>query len=116
VFSETPELFSFKNNHYYMAELIEDEKLEEELENLSIWGLEMGKLATRAEFDNYRDAVFFANSVFSIAEEEFHHPEVRVEYGAVEIDLWSHEEEGITQKDIEIAKRIEEKLVETDWD
>jgi len=98
-----------------MSNVLEDEELEEELENLSIWGLEMGKLATRTEFDNYREAVFFANSVFSIAEEEFHHPEVKVEYGAVEIDLWSHEEEGITQKDIEIAKRIEEKLAGIDW-
>ncbi|MFB6116047.1 MAG: 4a-hydroxytetrahydrobiopterin dehydratase [Candidatus Nanosalina sp.] len=98
-----------------MADVLEDDELEEELEKLSIWGVEFGKLATRAEFDNYRDAVFFANSVFSIAEEEFHHPEVTVEYGAVEIDLWSHEEEGITEKDIEVAKRIEEKLEDTNW-
>ena len=97
-----------------MADVLEDDRLEEELENLSIWGLEMGKLATRAEFDNYREAVFFANSVFSIAEEHFHHPEVQVEYGAVEIDLWSHEEEGITEKDIEVSKRIEEKLANID--
>lgn len=99
-----------------MTEVLEDDRLEEELENLSIWGLERGKLATRAEFDNYREAVFFANSVFSIAEEHFHHPEVKVEYGAVEIDLWSHEEEGITEKDIEVAKRIEEKLAKINWD
>ena len=98
-----------------MADVLEDEELEEELENLSIWGLERGKLATRAEFDDYREAVFFANSVFSIAEEHFHHPEVQVEYGAVEIDLWSHEEEGITEKDIEVAKRIEEKLAKINW-
>lgn len=98
-----------------MAEVLEDDRLEEELENLSIWGLERGKLATRAEFDDYREAVFFANSVFSISEEHFHHPEVQVEYGAVEIDMWSHEEEGITEKDIEVAKRIEEKLANIDW-
>lgn len=98
-----------------MADVLEDDELEEELEKLSMWGVELGKLATRAEFDNYRDAVFFANSVFSIAEEEFHHPEVTVEYGAVEIDLWSHEEDGITQKDIEVAKRIEQKLSEINW-
>lgn len=99
-----------------MTEVLEDDRLEEELENLSIWGLERGKLATRAEFDDYREAVFFANSVFSIAEEHFHHPEVKVEYGAVEIDLWSHEEEGIAEKDIEVAKRIEEKLGKINWD
>lgn len=98
-----------------MADVLEDDELEKELENLSIWGIEFDKLVTRTEFENYRDAVFFANAVFSIAEENFHHPEVTVEYGAVEIDLWSHEEEGITGKDIEMAKRIEEKLAEIDW-
>ena len=99
-----------------MTEILDDDELEDKLEKLSIWGLERGKLATRMEFNNYRDAVFFANSVFSIAEEEFHHPEVKVEFGAVEIDLWSHEEEGITEKDIEMAERIEQKLAEIDWD
>lgn len=99
-----------------MADKLEDEKVEEELEELQIWSFYSDKLTTRVEFDNYRDAVFFANSVFSIAEEEFHHPEVKVEYGAVEIDLWSHEEDGVTEKDIEMAERIEQKVGNIDWD
>jgi len=98
-----------------MTELLEGEELEEKMQELEIWGVEFDKLATRAEFNNYRDAVFFANLVFSLAEAKFHHPEVKVEYGAVEIDLWSHEEEGITEKDIELAKEIEEKLGDIDW-
>lgn len=98
-----------------MTGLLEGEELEEKVQELEIWGVEFDKLATRAEFDNYRDAVFFANAVFSLAEAKFHHPEVKVEYGAVEIDLWSHEEEGITDKDIELAKEIEEKLGDIDW-
>lgn len=98
-----------------MVDVLDDESLEDELENLQIWGVKFDKLVTRAEFDNYRDAVFFANTVFSLAEEEFHHPEVKVEYGAVEIDLWNHEEEAITDKDIELAKKIEERLGKIDW-
>lgn len=90
--------------------------LDDKIEELQIWSELNGKLTTRVEFDGYRDAVFFANTVFSIAEAEFHHPEVKVEYGAVEIDLWSHEEESITEKDIELAKKIEEKVADIDWD
>jgi Pterin-4a-carbinolamine dehydratase len=81
-----------------MTDTLTDDELDEELENLQIWGIEAGELATRVEFEDYKKTVFFANTVFSLAEEEFHHPEVTVEYGAVEIDLWSHEEEGITGK------------------
>ncbi|MFB6242259.1 MAG: 4a-hydroxytetrahydrobiopterin dehydratase [Candidatus Nanosalina sp.] len=98
-----------------MTKVLEGEDLEEAVDELEIWGIEFEKLATRAEFDNYRDAVFFANAVFSLAEEEFHHPEVKVEYGAVEIDLWNHEEEAITRTDIELAEKIEEKLANIDW-
>lgn len=99
-----------------MADKLEDDEVEEKLEELQIWSFYSDKLTTRVEFDNYRDAVFFANSVFSIAEEEFHHPEVKVEYGAVEIDLWSHEEDGVTEKDLEMAERIERKVGNIDWD
>jgi 4a-hydroxytetrahydrobiopterin dehydratase len=98
-----------------MTEIIEGDELDERLEELDIWGVEMGKLVTRVEFDGYTEAVFFANMVFSLAEEEFHHPEVKVEYGAVEIDLWSHEEEAITKKDLEIAEKIEGKLGKVNW-
>jgi len=69
----------------------------------------------KIEFDNYRDAVFFANGVFSLAEQAFHHPEVKVEYGAVSIDLYTHDADGLTEKDFELAGMIEEKLGETNW-
>lgn len=98
-----------------MSSIVSDEKLKEKLDEMSIWGIEDNKLATRIEFENYRDSVFFANTVFSVAEERFHHPEVKVEYGAVEIDLWSHEEDGITDKDLEMAEVIEDKLGNFDF-
>lgn len=97
------------------SDLLSEEEISEALENLSIWGVEQDRLVTRIEFDDYKESVFFANTVFSIAEAHFHHPEVKVEYGAVSIDLWSHEAEGITQKDIEMAEEIEEKVADIKW-
>ena len=97
-----------------MADRVSDEKLKEKLDELSMWGLENGKLASRVEFESYSECVEFANKVFSIAEEENHHPEIMVEYGAVEIDLWSHEENTITEKDLEVAELIEEGLRDMD--
>ncbi|MFB6144977.1 MAG: 4a-hydroxytetrahydrobiopterin dehydratase [Candidatus Nanohaloarchaea archaeon] len=98
-----------------MSDTLDEDEIDERLEELQIWGLEFGNLVTRVEFDGYRDAVFFANMVFSLAEEEFHHPTVRVEYGAVEIDLYSHEEDGITEKDLEMARKIEDKVGDVEW-
>ncbi len=93
-----------------------DDELESRIDELQIWSVRNEKLVTRVEFDGYRDAAFFANTVFSLAEAEFHHPEVKVEYGAVEIDLWSHDTESITERDIELAEKIEEKVGEINWD
>jgi len=96
-------------------ELLSDEEVREKLENLTIWGFENDKLVTRVEFENYKESVFFANTVFAVAEAEFHHPKVVVEYGAVEVDLWSHDVGGVTERDIKLAQRIEEKLSEIKW-
>lgn len=99
-----------------MTEKLEDEEVKERLDEMQIWSYMNERLMTRVEFNSYRDAVFFANTVFSIAEEEFHHPEVKVEYGAVEIDLWSHDEDGVTEKDLEMAEKIEQKVGKIDWE
>ena len=98
-----------------MTGKLSDDEVNEKLDDMQIWSFYSDKLTTRVEFDNYRDAAFFANAVFSIAEEEFHHPEVKVEYGAVEIDLWSHEEDGVTEKDLEMAEKIEDKVGNVEW-
>lgn len=99
-----------------MTDKLEEDEIEERLEDLRIWSIQADKLLTRIEFENYREACFFANTVFSLAEREFHHPEVKVEYGAVEIDLWSHDAEGLTEKDFELAEKIEEAAGDIDWE
>ncbi|MFP4038265.1 MAG: 4a-hydroxytetrahydrobiopterin dehydratase [Candidatus Nanohaloarchaea archaeon] len=98
-----------------MTEKLGPEKIDEKMEGLEIWGVQDEKLVTRIEFEDYREACFFANTVFSLSEKEFHHPEVKVEYGAVEIDLWSHDVEGLTQKDFELTEKIEEAAKDIDW-
>ncbi|MFO7793464.1 MAG: 4a-hydroxytetrahydrobiopterin dehydratase [Candidatus Nanohaloarchaea archaeon] len=99
-----------------MTDKLEQEEIDERLEGLKIWSIQADKLVTRIEFENYREACFFANTVFSLAEREFHHPEVKVEYGAVEIDLWSHDVEGLTERDFELAEEIEEAVSDIDWE
>lgn len=100
------------------SELLSEDEITERLEDLTIWGIENfdhEKLVCKVEFDNYREAVFFANTIFSLAEEQFHHPEVKVEYGAVSVDLYSHDAGGLTEDDFELAEKIEKKVSEIDW-
>ncbi len=96
-------------------EKLSEDDIQEKIREMQIWSFEGDKLVTRVEFDDYREAVFFANIVFTLSEAKFHHPEVKVEYEAVEIDLWSHDVEGITETDFELAEEIEQKLGEIKW-
>jgi len=97
------------------TETLSDDEITEKLKEMQIWSRNGEKLVTRVELENYKQSAFFANTVFTLAEAHFHHPEVKVEYGAVEIDLWSHDAEGITERDFELAEEIEEKLGEIKW-
>ena len=89
-----------------MADLLSDEEIESELP--SGWDREGDEITRTYEFDDYLDGVSFARDVGEVAEEEFHHPEIRIGYEEVEVRLTSHEEGGITDKDIRMAKLFDE--------
>jgi 4a-hydroxytetrahydrobiopterin dehydratase len=84
-----------------MADLLSDEEIAEEVP--SGWDRDGDEIVRVYEFDDYLDGVAFASAVGEVAEEEFHHPEIVVRYGEVEVRLTSHEEGGITGKDARLA-------------
>ena len=94
---------------------LSDEEVDKKMQDLEIWGTMGDKLATNIEFNNYKEAVFFANMIYSLAEKHTHHPRVTVEYGAVKVDVETHEADAITDADFEMAKAIEEALGSTEW-
>ncbi|MFC4357313.1 4a-hydroxytetrahydrobiopterin dehydratase [Halobium salinum] len=67
------------------------------------WEREDDEIVRVYEFDDYLKGVSFAQSVGEVAEEEFHHPTITIRYEEVEVRLTSHEEGGITEKDIRLA-------------
>lgn len=54
--------------------------------------------------------VHAANAVAFLAEVGWHHPVMTLSYKSLRIELCSHDVEGITMRDIELARRIEEVL------
>lgn len=89
-----------------MAELLSDEEIQRDKpEN---WERDGDELVRVYEFDDYLDGVTFAATVGEISEEEWHHPTIVIRYGEVEVRLTSHEEGGITDKDVEMAAIFEE--------
>jgi 4a-hydroxytetrahydrobiopterin dehydratase len=48
------------------------------------------------------------NTVGHLAEAAFHHPDLAVSYAFVIVKLMNHAAKGITNKDFELARKIEE--------
>jgi len=91
-----------------MAEPLTEEKIADELSDLTGWAHENNKLTKEFNFDNFRDAMAFINRIAFEAEEQVHHPEIFNVYNTVNISLSTHNAGGkVTEKDITLAKTIE---------
>lgn len=85
-----------------MAERLSDDEIADRLPDG--WTLDGDEIARVYEFDDYLEGVVFASEVGELAEEEFHHPEIRIRYEEVEVRFTSHEAGGVTEQDIELAE------------
>lgn len=58
--------------------------------------------------DGWRSTMLLVNAIAFVAEAANHHPDLEVHWGRVVVRLQTHSAGGITDKDLELAKRIEE--------
>jgi 4a-hydroxytetrahydrobiopterin dehydratase len=75
------------------------------------WSLEAGSLRRRYETHGWKGTLMVINAVGHLAEAAFHHPDIAASYAWVEVRLTTHSAKGITDKDFELARKIEEVVV-----
>jgi 4a-hydroxytetrahydrobiopterin dehydratase len=75
------------------------------LEQLPGWDMAAGKLHRELHFDSFVEAFGFMSSMALVSEAMNHHPEWSNVYGRVAIDLITHDAGGITERDLEWARR-----------
>jgi 4a-hydroxytetrahydrobiopterin dehydratase len=88
-----------------MADLLTDEEIDAQLPDE--WHREGDEIVRTYEFDSYLDGVGFLSGAGGIAEDAWHHPEMTVTWGEVEVRLTTHDAGGITEKDIDLAERFD---------
>lgn len=59
-------------------------------------------------FPDFAGALDFANRVGEIAEAEGHHPDLLVAWGRVEVTIWTHKVNGLTESDFILAAKIDQ--------
>jgi len=83
-----------------------DEILSDRIASLSGWALEGGRLHREFQFEDFVEAFGFMARVALVAEAMNHHPEWKNVWNRVVVDLSTHDAGGITELDLELARRI----------
>ena len=58
-------------------------------------------------FPDFKQALDFVNHVGEIAENQGHHPDILLSWGKVEITLWTHKIDGLSESDFIMAAKID---------
>ena len=60
------------------------------------------------KFPNFQQALDFVNRVGAVAEQQGHHPDMLLAWGKVEVTLWTHKVNGLTESDFIMAAKIDQ--------
>jgi 4a-hydroxytetrahydrobiopterin dehydratase len=83
-------------------------EIQDLIAKLDAWTVESGKLHREYKFPNFVQAFGFMTQVALHAERAAHHPEWFNVYNKVVVDLTTHDAGGITQKDLDLAREMEQ--------
>jgi 4a-hydroxytetrahydrobiopterin dehydratase len=86
---------------------LQDSEVEARLEKFEGWSFNENAIHTKLEFENFKEAFAAMTRIAFEAEALQHHPEWFNVYNNLEISLSTHDAEGVTDKDFELAERIE---------
>jgi 4a-hydroxytetrahydrobiopterin dehydratase len=86
----------------------EDEVVEKLKQELPHWFYENGWIRRKYKTSGWKATLMVVNTVGHLAEAAWHHPDLTVSYAFVIVKLCTHDAKGITDKDFELASKIEQ--------
>lgn len=75
------------------------------------WYLENGWIRRKYKTNGWKGTLMIVNTVGHLAEAAFHHPDMTMSYAFVIVKLMNHAAKGITNKDFELARKIEDVIM-----
>jgi len=76
-----------------------------ELDNWEV--IDNHHLTKPCTFPDFVSALKFVNDVGELAELQGHHPNIFLTWGKVQIDIWTHKIDGLTESDFILAAKID---------
>ncbi|HYI16506.1 MAG TPA: 4a-hydroxytetrahydrobiopterin dehydratase [Thermomicrobiales bacterium] len=90
------------------AQPLSNAEVADALSTLRGWRREESGIRKRFRRDNFREAIAFVNALADLAEGAGHHPDIDIRWRNVIIFLTTHEAGGVTDLDLDLARRIDE--------
>ncbi|MFN3891126.1 MAG: 4a-hydroxytetrahydrobiopterin dehydratase [Beijerinckiaceae bacterium] len=89
--------------------VLSDDEIRRRLaQDLPRWRFEGNALRRLYRVNGFRSALIVANTIGHLAEAAWHHPDLMISWGKVEVALWSHDAGGVSERDFALAQRIED--------
>jgi 4a-hydroxytetrahydrobiopterin dehydratase len=89
------------------AHKLNEQELSTSLKQLSAWELRNSKLHREFKFADFAHAFGFMSTAAVLIEKMNHHPEWFNVYNRVSVDLTTHDANGITERDVELARLLD---------
>lgn len=91
-----------------MAKVLDTDALRGELAGLADgWSGDSTAIIRTAELPGFAEAIAVVDRVAEVAEEMDHHPDIDIRWRTVTFRCASHSDGGVTERDIELARRID---------
>ncbi len=91
-----------------MSKVLTATEIDQALAGLPGWQQDSGAITKVFQFGNFLEAIAFVSKIATLAEAANHHPDITINYNKVTLGLVSHDSGGVTQRDIGMARAINE--------
>ena len=66
------------------------------------------RMARQFKSQDFEKALAFVNRIGAIGENENHHPDIKLTWGKVGVEIWTHKIGGLTESDFILAAKFDE--------
>jgi 4a-hydroxytetrahydrobiopterin dehydratase len=91
------------------APLLSDDEIARLLDAAPGWRRDGKAIVKLFTFADFVQALAFVNRVAEAAEAMNHHPDVSIHWNEVTMTLWTHASGGLTMKDFDLARAIDDR-------
>ncbi|MEM9806406.1 MAG: 4a-hydroxytetrahydrobiopterin dehydratase [Cyanobacteria bacterium P01_D01_bin.56] len=85
---------------------LSDFEVQLHMQQLPDWTTDGKSLFHTRTFENFVEAIDFVNSLVEPAETLAHHPDITINYNRVSLELTTHDADGLTELDFQLATTI----------